>query len=87
MKLVSTNNLGTKYALLLPDSSFQGMSGDQITLMRARMMIPRFFGQAAVSPILQIAESRVKDGSFVTDMADLLGKNINEPTLLAMVQK
>jgi hypothetical protein len=72
MKLVSTNNLGTKYGLTLSDASFQGLSGDQITLLRARMMAPRFFGQAAIQPIIQIAEARVKDGQFVGDMADIL---------------
>jgi hypothetical protein len=36
---------------------------------------------------MQIAEARVKDGSFVTDMADLLGKTIDVPKLSALVQK
>lgn len=87
MKLISTNNLGTKYALVLPDSAFQGLSGDQITLTRARMMAPRFFGQSVIQPILQVAASRITDGNFVTDMADLLGKSIDETKLVALVQK
>lgn len=87
IKLLSTNNIGTKYALSLPDESFSGLSGDQLTILRAKMMAPRFFGEAAIKPIFQIADLRVKNGSFISDFADIFGKTINETKLIWLTQK
>lgn len=50
-------------------------------------MAPRFFGQTAIQPIIQIAEARVKDGQFVTDLANVLWKSIDNTKLLSLVQK
>lgn len=80
LRYVSSNNLGAKYAFLLPDSVFGTLSDEQITVTRAKMAIARFFPQEQqlVSSILSIADQRVKDGSFVDDIADVMWLQVSD---------
>ncbi len=87
LRYVMSNNLGAKYAFLLPDSAYGGLSGDQLTLFRARMSIARYFGQGMLQPIIDIAMQRVKDGTFVTDIADMMWLEIDENKMMAIVSK
>jgi hypothetical protein len=43
LRYVSSNNLGAKYAFILPDSQFGNGTPDQITVAKARMAIARFW--------------------------------------------
>lgn len=72
IRYISSNNLGAKYAYTMPDSVFGGLQGDELTLFRARMSVARYFGNGMVTPIVEIAMQRVKDGTFVTDIADMM---------------
>lgn len=56
----------------MPDATFGGLQGDQLTITRARMAVARYFGNGMLDPIVNIAMQRVKDGTFVTDIADIL---------------
>jgi hypothetical protein len=47
------------------------------------MALVRYFRSANITDaILQVAEQRVNDGYFVTDIADILGLEIRENVLL-----
>jgi hypothetical protein len=88
IRYVSSNNLGAKYAFILPDATFNGMQGDALTLMRARMALSRFFNNGSITnSIIEVAKQRVLDGMFVTDLADLFGVEIRENHLLDLIRK
>lgn len=73
IRYVSSNNIGAKYALTMPDSVFAGLSGDALTVMRAKMMVVRFFQEPQLmSNIVTLADQRVKDGMFFEDIADIM---------------
>ena len=42
ISLFSTNNIGAKYAYMLPDETFASIPESQRVLQKARMSIPRF---------------------------------------------
>jgi hypothetical protein len=81
IRYISSNNLGAKYALIMPDNAFGGLTGDALTVTRAKMMIARFFqDQALISSIISLADQRVKDGTFFEDLADIIGLQVNSAT-------
>ena len=83
----SSNNLGAKYAYMLPDASFGSLETDKRVLERARLSTPRFFGETALQNIIQIADQRMQDGSFVEDIADMLGKQVRANVLRTIVSQ
>lgn len=87
IRYVSSNNLWAKYAFTMPDATFGGLQGDQLTITRARMAVARYFGNGMLDPIVNIAMQRVKDGTFVTDIADILWLEVDDAKLMAIVQK
>ncbi len=87
VRYISSNNLGAKYAYTMPDSVFGGLQGDELTLFRARMSVARYFGNGMVTPIVEIAMQRVKDGTFVTDIADMMGLQVDDTKLMNIVLK
>lgn len=89
VKYLSSNNIGAKYAFTIPDSSFEWITGDQLRLLKARMSVARYFSndQQLLSSIAQIAEQRVLDGNFVTDIADMIGLTVREDELVALARK
>lgn len=91
VRYISSNNLWAKYAFIMPDSVLW-WSGDTLTLMRSRMSVARFFGgrdpnNALVSAVTELAEQRVKDGTFITDIADVLWLQIDEQKIMGMLAK
>lgn len=89
IKYVSSNNIGAKYAFTMPDSVFAGISWDQLTVFRARMAVARFFSNAPelTQTIVQLAQQRMRDGMFITDLADILGATIRENILVGLATK
>ena len=87
MRYYNSNNLWAKYAYMLPDTSFGSLGTDSRILERARLSTPRFFGETALSNIIQIAEQRVLDGSFVEDIADMVGKQVRSDVLRSIVSQ
>lgn len=77
----SSNNLWSKYAYFLPNTSFWSLDTERRILERARLSVPRFFWTAALDNIVQIAEQRIQDGSFIEDLADMTGKQINSQAI------
>jgi hypothetical protein len=71
----------------MPDSAFSGLSGDAVIVMRAKMMIARFFQeQTLLTNIISLADQRVKDGSFFEDIADIIGAEVNPATTQKIMQ-
>ena len=83
----SSNNLGSKYAYMLPNSSFWSIDVGRRILERARLSVPRFFWSSALDNIVQIAQQRVEDGSFVEDLADMTGKQINAQAIKSIISQ
>lgn len=82
IRYVSSNNLGAKYAMILPDAAFGGVNSDALIVTRARMMIARFFqDQQLISMIINIADQRIKDWSFFWDIADIIWLTVSEQTI------
>jgi len=51
------------------------------------MSVARYFGNGMVTPIVEIAMQRVKDGTFVTDIADMMGLQVDDVKLMNIVIK
>jgi hypothetical protein len=79
IRYVSSNNLWAKYAFILPDSAFSWLTGDALIVARAKMMIARFFqDQALLWSIMSVADQRVKDGAFFSDIADIIWLSVSD---------
>lgn len=90
-RLLTTNNLGAKYAHTMPDVTFSNVAEEQRISFRARMAVARYFGSREnnryVQAVYEIADARIKDGTFVEDIVWLLGLDdvrVNE--LISMVR-
>lgn len=83
LSYVSSNNIWAKYAYTMPASAF-GVTGDQLTIARARMASARFFSrqEGLIQSIFGLAIQRVQDGAFVWDLADMLWLRIDEEKLV-----
>ncbi len=92
LKLMTTNNIGAKYALTLSDEELlQGLQalGKQTLLtqfesdpilFRAKLTVPRFFqtdAQDLFEFIWLLFQSRLKTIDGINDIADILGKQID----------
>ncbi len=76
LKYFSSNNLGAKYAYILPNTTFGTLDEDTRVLERAKLSVARFWGPSMMENIMTIAEQRIDDGSFLEDIADMTGKTI-----------
>jgi len=88
LRLINTNNLGAKYALTLSDASIA--SGLKITnpqdilLAKAKLAVARYFPDANtyVQFIAQTFVTRMQNGLAIWDIADVLGKDIDEEKVM-----
>jgi len=88
LKLINTNNLWAKYALKLDNSTIS--SGLKITnpedllLAKSKLAVARYFPDANtyVEFIAQTLVNRMQNGLAIWDIADVLGKDINEAKLI-----
>ncbi len=88
LKLLNTNNLWAKYAFTLDDATLSAglkiTNPDDLLLAKAKLSVARYFPDAN-SYIQFIAETlvtRIQNGLAMWDIADVLGKNIDEAKLL-----
>ncbi len=92
ISLFSTNNLGAKYAFTVSDAELQayfGGSGESLLNTRARLAVARFFPDTVnnmVQFIGQTFTARMANGFAIGDMADIIGKTIDEQKLLQVAQ-
>ena len=88
LRFVSSNNLPAKYAFTVPAQAFSGVAWDDLALFRAKMALWRYFNDPGILNVaMQIAQQRVVDGWFITDIADLLWLVIDEQKLVNLVQQ
>lgn len=81
-QLHSTNNIGAKYALNLPEESYinLGETEDERLLLRSRLVVSRYYqnnNPALLDVLTQIALQRIDNGLFIDDLADIYGKTID----------
>ncbi|MDD3262859.1 MAG: hypothetical protein PHR61_03350 [Candidatus Absconditabacteria bacterium] len=92
LKLISTNNLGTKYALEIEDEKFreyfgQNVSDEDLILIRSKLAVARYFPDANnyINFIANIFIQRIISGEGVGDIADVYGKIIDEQKTKAAI--
>lgn len=92
ISLFSSNNLGAKYAFTLSDAELQsyfGGTGESLLNTRARLAVARFFPDTANQMIQFVGQTftaRMGNGLAIGDIADAIGKNIDEQKLLQVAQ-
>lgn len=92
ISLFSTNNLGAKYAFSISDAELQayfGGTGESLLNTRSRLAVARFFPDTVnnmVQFIGQTFTARMANGLAIGDIADIIGKIINEQTVLQVAQ-
>jgi len=89
LKLINTNNLGTKYALEIDDASLRSyfwanLSNEDLVLVRAKLSVARYFEDANnyINFIANVFVQRIMNWKALWDIADVYGKNIDEQKLL-----
>ena len=87
IRLVSTNNIGSYYAFSLSEQYFGDMSADQQVMTRARMAIPRFWwaNNVHITNIEETAVSRIGNGLFINELAQVMGKQVRADLLQELV--
>ncbi len=85
IKLINTNNLWTKYALILDDNKFKEyfwseISDEEIILLRSKLAVARYFQDVNnyVNFISKIFIERIDTKEVIGDIADVYGKVIDE---------
>jgi len=65
------------------------MSEDDIIFLRAKLSIARYFpdAQTLLNYIGETFDSRIKNGKAVGDIADVMGKTIDEAKTLSVSRK
>lgn len=92
MEMYSTNNIVTKYAFIIPDEQLAAALsvpvGDRLLLERARMSAPRYFPkiEAYANVAAAILSERVQTFDAISDIADILWKEINEEELVSVAK-
>lgn len=92
ISLFSSNNLGSKYAFSLSDAELQsyfGGTGESLLNTRSRLAVARFFPDTVnqmVQFIGQVFTARMGNGLAIGDIADIIGKTIDEQKLLQVAQ-
>lgn len=83
LDLMYTNNLGTKYAFIIPDEKFieyfKVVNPDQIRLIRSKLAVARFFAQDGklINFVAKTFQERFNTWKIVEDLADVFGKKID----------
>jgi hypothetical protein len=92
LKLISTNNLGTKYALEIEDEKFreyfwQNVSDEDLILIRSKLAVARYFPDANnyINFIANIFIQRIISWEGVWDIADVYWKIIDEQKTKAAI--
>lgn len=85
---LSSNNIWAKYAFTMSDDLFNWLEAEQLRLFKARMAVARYFRNDTqlLDTILQIAQQRIQDATFVTDIADILWIEIREQLLIELIR-
>ena len=92
LKLIYTNNIGAKYAFELSDkeliATFGEKSKEELLLLRSKMAVAKFFHTdlELLNSIFQIFQQRISNGKGISDLANILGKQLSEEKLLNAVQ-
>lgn len=93
LELMSTNSLVTKYAFIASDEELSSLlkvsAWDELLLERARMSAARFFPktQEYAEAAASILSTRIQTLQWVQDIADVLGKQIDEQKLVALAKE
>jgi len=93
LDLVYTNNIWAKYAFELSDSEliskFWFKSKEDLILLRAKMAVIKFFytEQSTLEKIFEIFQERILNGKWLWDIANIMGKNINENKLYPVIEQ
>lgn len=87
LKLLNTNNLWAKYAFTLDDASISaglGVGSGDLILARAKLSVARYFNDADkyMQFIAQTFSKRMVNGLAIWDIADVLGKDIDETKVM-----
>lgn len=90
-RLLTTNNIWAKYAHTMPDATFATVPEEQLISFRARMAVARYFGDRNnnryIDAVYQIADAKVKDGTFIEDVVWLLWlEDVRVNELLTMIR-
>jgi hypothetical protein len=88
IKYLSSNNIWAKYAFTMWDTLFNGLEGEQLRLFKSRMAVARYFRNDVqlMDSLVQIAQQRVQDATFVTDIADMLWLEVREEVLVGLIR-
>ncbi len=93
LDLVYTNNIGAKYAFELSDSElishFWAKSKDELILLRAKMAVIKFFYSESdvLEKMFMLFQERILNGQWVSDIANMIGKDVDEQKLLPIIKK
>lgn len=93
LSLVYTNNIWAKYAFELSDSEliskFWFKSKEDLILLRAKMAVIKFFytEQETLETIFEIFQERILNGKWVSDIANMMGKKVNENKLYPVIEQ
>ena len=86
IKLYYSNNLWAKYAFTLSDDELktQYPGESDLVYLRAKLSVARFFPDAneLITMLATIFTQRISDGQAVWDLADVLGKTIEEKKVI-----
>lgn len=91
LKLLYSNNIGAKYGFNLSDSELQqiftGTTAEDMTLLRSKLVVAKFFYDEPeiLEGIFTLFQQRIINGQGIGDIANILGKNIDEEKLLPFV--
>lgn len=92
ISLFGSNNLGAKYAFTLSDAELQagfGGTGESLLNTRSRLAVARFFPDTVNQMVQFVGQTftvRMGNGLAIGDIADIIGKTIDEQKLLQVAQ-
>jgi hypothetical protein len=92
LDLLYTNNIGAKYAFELSDaeliSHFGAKSKDELILLRAKMAVIKFFysENEILEKIFMLFQERILNGQWVSDIASMIGKDVDVQKLLPVIK-
>jgi len=92
MKLYTTNNIWAKYAYTLDDDTikqtFGAMTDGQMIFLRTKLAVARFFPDSnqLIQFIADTFSQRVINWEAISDISDIMWKNIDETKLLPIAQ-
>ena len=92
LKLLFTNNIGAKYWFEVSDAElrkeFWNLSDDQLLLIRAKMIVAKFFvtqeDMSLLTHIFNLFLSRYQSAAGIDDMANLVNKQVDSEKLFSI---